>query len=186
MFKVHATRLIRKAGIRLAAVVKDLRPISIIPPLAKVVEKLWYWKLYPLIVSRLRPDQFGGLQGVGVDNEICELVTELLEHNDKKAGNVSVAAVLDFAAAFDRVDHAFVVEEMIRLGVPDFMGPLLAEYLSGRSLVISWQGLRSRSFPLRGGVGQGSVLSILLFISATDLLRASLHNSSDTWMIQFW
>ena len=42
MFKVHATRLIRKAGIRLAAVVKDLRPISIIPPLAKVVEKLWY------------------------------------------------------------------------------------------------------------------------------------------------
>ena len=116
-----------------------MRPISMLPALAKIIEKILYRRLYPIIQPRLQKDQFGGITGCGTADEVCELVSDVLEHYDECADNVTVAAVLDFSAAFDRVAHAHLMGQLQVLGVPAFLIPLVAEYLAGRTLRVLWR-----------------------------------------------
>merc|ERR1712138_120751 len=78
---------------------------------------------------------------------------------------------LDFAKAFDKVDHNILLEKVKRHGIGGKIGRWIMEFLNGRKFRVVANGYMSREEDVISGVPQGTVLAAILFvimISAID------------------
>ena len=97
------------------------------------------------------------------------------------AGRSIRAVFVDFAKAFDRVDHNLLVRKFLAKGVPHCLIKWLYSYLSNRLQRVRLPGEFSTWTALAGGKPQGSWLVPLSFIVLIDDLAASpiLHKYVD-------
>merc|ERR1712002_406428 len=71
---------------------------------------------------------------------------------------------LDFAKAFDKVDHDILCRKLKALGITGKVGIWIKEFLTGRYQQVSTNGLLSDSAKVISGIPQGTVLGPILFI----------------------
>ena len=71
---------------------------------------------------------------------------------------------LDFAKAFDKVDHNILCHKLKKLGITGKVGVWIKEFLTGRFQQVSANGSLSDSVPVILGIAQGTVLGPILFI----------------------
>uniref|UniRef100_A0A8C5LTL8 Reverse transcriptase domain-containing protein n=1 Tax=Leptobrachium leishanense TaxID=445787 RepID=A0A8C5LTL8_9ANUR len=87
--------------------------------------------------------------------------------NDIQAGmeqiNLTGAIFLDFAKAFDTVDHVILLQKRKNSGIGDSTLTWFQSYVSDRSQYVSISDSSSLPLPVTCGVPQGSILSPLLF-----------------------
>ena len=83
---------------------------------------------------------------------------------NKSKGNSSYCIFLDFAKAFDTVNHEILLGKLDYYGVSGVAHSLLSSYLSNRTQQTEINGTLSESGIIRHGVPQGSVLGPLLFL----------------------
>ena len=80
------------------------------------------------------------------------------------SGNNTVDMVyLDFANAFDKVDHGVLLHKIKTLGITGKLGVWLYHFLTGRTQFVRLQGGVSFDSPVISGVPHGTVLGPLLF-----------------------
>merc|ERR1712055_1282667 len=72
--------------------------------------------------------------------------------------------ILDFAKAFDKVDHDILCHKLRALGITGKVGVWIKEFLTGRYQRVSANGLLSDSAKVVSGIPQGTVLGPILFI----------------------
>ena len=146
----------------------NYRPVSILPNLSNIYEKLIYNQLYDYFDKILLPSQCGFRKGYS--SQSCLLA--MLENFKKAAddGNECGALLTDLSKAFDCIDHKLLIAKHFCDGVSPSALNLIHSYLSNRPQRIKINNSFSRRSRVEYSIPQGSVLGPLLFnIDLTDL-----------------
>jgi len=110
----------------------DYRPISILPTLSKVFEKVIYSRLYSVVTSNciLSPQQYGFRTNLSAELAISAIYDDMFCNKDNKL--ITCTLYLDLSKAFDCVDHKILLEKLLYYGVKGTPLKLLASYLDNR------------------------------------------------------
>lgn len=139
----------------------NYRPITIICNFGKVFEIYLHSILSIHVSGMLTDQQHGFMTGRStITNLVCK--TQFICENLDLGSQVDVIYT-DFSKAFDKLDHALLLNKCEKFGLSSSLIKLLASYLHNRSQLVQYRGFQSKTFLQLSGVPQGSVLGPLLF-----------------------
>ena len=142
----------------------NYRPISILPALSKIFEKLINEQLLDhFVVNKLfHPTQYGFTKG----RSTTDAGTALIKHIFKAWENSqnALGVFCDLSKAFDCVDHQTLICKLDHYGVKDTALQLIQSYLSSRIQKVDINGVLSTGSSVKIGVPQGSILGPFLFL----------------------
>ena len=138
---------------------EELRKISCTSDYSKLYESYLKKWIMEDLKDKIDIGQFGGQAGVGTEHMIVCYIDRILRlldtHSDKAA---VIATSLDWASAFDRQDPTLAILKFIKMGVRPSLIPLLASYLTDRTMRVKFKSEISDLFSLIGGGPQGTLL----------------------------
>ena len=153
----------------------DFRPISVLPALSKVMEKLMKHQMNMYLNRNNYICQFqSGFRDnhstVSALIKICDDLSLNVEE-----GKVSFLILLDYSKAFDKVPHIPLLNRFqTTYNFSEIATRLLESYLEQRSQQVFYEGSISDSIIVKSGVPQGSVVSPLFFRSYIDPIHEIL------------
>ena len=154
---------------------KNYRPITLTSHIIKQLERIIIRKMTPYL-EKLRlfnPGQHGFRSGRSTTSQLLEhhqTILSILED-----GNTADVVYLDFAKAFDKVDHAILLEKLRYIGISGNLLSWICSFLVGRSQTLVVEGTQSDRMVVNSGVPQGSVLGPLLFLVQIADIDADLN-----------
>lgn len=150
----------------------ELRPISLLPALSKVCEKLVLSSgLLDQFKKAFGVMQFGGLKlSSSTAALVCihEFVTRALE--DRECVGVAVLAY-DFSKAFDRLGHDTITKVLSSNDFPSGFIQWVRSYLSNRTQSVKISNVTSPPLPVTSGVPQGSIFGPFFFNTVVGSLK---------------
>lgn len=147
----------------------DMRPISVVPILSRVTERLVVKELRPAFSSSVAlANQFAYQPTCSTTAAIIEIlsyVTTLLKNNTHV-----FLLTFDYSKAFDTISHAAVASSLTQFKIMDNFYNWIVDFLSGRQHCTDFQGNQSDYACINAGVIQGSVMGPTLFnLTASSL-----------------
>ena len=144
--------------------VANYRPISLLPIFSKIFERLIYNQFIIYInKNKILSDlQFGFQKNNSTEHAISSILSHINNASSNKQSSYCI--FLDFAKAFDTVNHNILLEKLKFYGVKDKSLSLFESYLSNRTQVVEVNGKFSDTGIIKHGVPQGSILGPLLFL----------------------
>jgi len=156
------------------------RPISLLPVMSKLFEKLLIKRLKPIIVRKnLIPDHQFGFRSKHSTIDQVHRITNVIEKvlEEKK---VCAAIFLDVAQAFDKVWHEGLACKLKTI-LPKQYTEILDSYLTERFFRIKQGDAYSELKEINAGVPQGSVLGPVLYLLYTSDLPKLENNTVATF-----
>ena len=143
--------------------IDNYRPISNLPVLSKVFEKLTLVRLLSFVnnFNLLSDCQFGFREGRDITQAATKLTTSIVKCYHEKV--YVCCFFLDLKKAFDTVDHVILLRKMYHMGFRDSISQYLNSYLTGRKQFVQVGDFKSDTKIITKGVPQGSILGPLLF-----------------------
>ena len=142
----------------------NYRPVSLTSHLIKLFEKILRAKIVTYIEdNNILTNQQHGFR------RYRSCLTQLLIHIDNilnivgNENNVDVI-YLDFAKAFDKVDHKILLCKLHKMGIQGRIYNWIKSFLSNRTQKVIVDGEASESAEVKSGVPQGTVLGPILFL----------------------
>lgn len=144
--------------------VNNYRPISVLPAISKIIEKLINKRLlcYLNDFNILSESQYGFRSGKNTEDAVTALTSLIVDKLDNKAK--CLAVFLDLKKAFDTVSIPILVRKMEDVGIRGIPLELLNDYLGGRAQRVKVGQTVSSRMNVTYGVPQGSVLGPTLFL----------------------
>ena len=140
------------------------RPISILPYLSKIYEKLIYFRLASYFSSNslFTNHQFGFRKNMSTMDAIIFFTEVLYNALNNKESVINI--LIDFAKAFDSVNHRILIKKLIKYGVPLELVLVIESFLENRQQTVHYKKFHSQPKISNLGIPQGSILGPLLFI----------------------
>lgn len=147
--------------------VSDLRPISLLPALSKILEKIVYLQAVTYFNDSgvLPAHQSGFRKGHSTSTALLNLTDSIFRAIDSKLATILVS--LDYSKAFDKICHSLICAKLLYYGFDKVSVSFFKSYLTGRSQKVCINNRFSSSTMITSGVPQGSILGPLLFIIYT-------------------
>lgn len=140
------------------------RPISVLPVLSKIIEKLINMRLINYLnkLNILSNSQYGFRHGKSTEDAILSLTTLISKKLDE--GKKCMAIFLDLKKAFDTVSLSILLQKLESIGIRGAPLDLFKNYLYGRKQRVRIGEYESDDLEISYGVPQGSVLGPTLFL----------------------
>ena len=155
----------------------NYRPIALTSHISKIFEKVLRNKIVHYMESNnlFNLSQHGFRQGRSCLSQLLchyEKILSLLEQG------LNVDTIyLDFAKAFDKVDHKIILEKLALLGIGGNILNWIHSFLNNRTQHVLVNGFLSQPSMVKSGVPQGSVIGPLLFLIMIGDIDAELAHS---------
>ena len=152
---------------------QDLRPISLTPTLSKILESLIGRWMLEKIGDKFDRKQFGALKGRSTSHALTDIVHKWNKAVDEQ-NSVRIVFV-DYAKAFDHVDHATVMNKLAAIGAPPLILRWLRSFLSNRQQRVMINGTFSDWASPNGGMPQGTWLGPYVFLTLINDLTSAME-----------
>ena len=156
----------------------NYRPISVLPVLSKVVERVVYRQVYDYLCRNhlLSENQFGFRRGSSTEHAVTCFTDHIRICMDK--GLLTGAVFIDLKKAFDTVDHARLLSKLPAYGIIGTELHWFESYLFNRKHFVVLDGVKSEEESVICGVPQGSILGPLLFSLLINDIDLQLKKSN--------
>ena len=175
-YKSQLITPIFKKGSKLQS--KNYRPVSLTSNIIKIFERVIRDHIVKYLEDNclISNNQHGFRKG-----RSC--LSELLAHYHDILSNLayedagSDLIYLDFAKAFDKVDHDLLLKKLKCYGIEGKLHTWLTSFLTDRTQTVVVDGIYSFCSAVKSGVPQGSVLGPILFLLFVNDIGCSLSHS---------
>lgn len=154
---------------------QDLRPITLLNADYKLLARCVAEKMKVVLDDVVSPYQSCGVRRRNIFNAAAAYrdVVARVAVTGQSAGIVSI----DFANAFDRIGHGYLLSVMDRMGFGQRFLRVVRNLLTGATSVITVNGCSTHPISISRSVRQGCPMSMFYFVIAIDPLLRSLGNN---------
>ena len=146
------------------SLLKNYRPVSLLPAISKIVEKIMYKKLLSFLEPILFKHQYGFRPKHSTIHPIIHLLNYCAESSNKPTSEITLAIFCDLSKAFDVISHEILLNKLNNYGIRGNVNNWFRSYLTNRSQFVDIDGHSSSLLNIQCGVPQGSILGPLLYL----------------------
>lgn len=161
--------------------VENYRPISLLPSLSKILEKIIQKRLNNYLNKNgiIPRHQFGFTEKLSTTHQLLRITEHIHTAFQRKLHTIST--FLDISQAYDRVWHEGLMYKLKINGTPKYLTNIINSFISNRTFAVSIDKHLSNPKPILAGLPQGSPLSPILF----NIYTADIPTSNTINIAQF-
>ena len=158
---------------------KNYRPISLLPVFSKVIEKLMYTKITSFLNANnlFYKHQYGFRENHSTVHPIIHLLNQCAVSTNHPDPEYTIAILCDLSKAFDVIRHDILLSKLNYYGIRGIANQWFRNYLSEREQYVEIDGYKSSHSQMNCGVPQGSILGPLLYLIYVNDINLSCNGS---------